>query len=495
MEYGLIKDTTIQSIADGLRAKEIIPSTRLEDSYIDYEVYTSDNVTSETDPTPTKLITDGEIIISIPEATSLELNININRPVGNNSSGSIQIYNRAGVSLLYQSVAKSEQKTVTYENTNYLRVVCTDYGNTTCIFGVIITAYPLDASGNRIQIIRERPAVNTLTPSALVEAVNNAAPSPPASAFSITGACQNKFAFSGWNWFIENYGDKITTKDISNASSMFDSNPIERIPFIINTTDSCSLNNMFYNCGYLIELPVMPNLHLDSDIFSGCEKLVSVNNNQFIVKTSTLPLDDIFMNCKSLRSIGNMLDNIPDVAKGSSIFGLHNTFGSCYSMDELVNLPFVYSTYNDMYTFGGCFSYCHRLKKLTFRNQVVPSTETPKAATLSLTDYVGYAASSSILTLNNAGFTNETRVTDDASYQALKDNPDWWTDKVAYSRYNHTSAVETINSLPDLSGLSIRNTIKFKGASGELTDGGAISNLTAEEIAVADAKGWTVTLV
>lgn len=67
------------------------------------------------------------------------------------------------------------------------------------------------------------------------------------------------------------------------------------------------------------------------------------------------------------------------------------------------------------------------------------------------------------------------------------------------SVYNHDSAVETINSLPDtsayLASAGGTNTIKFKGDSGSATDGGAINTLTEEEIAVATAKGWTVTLV
>ena len=65
-----------------------------------------------------------------------------------------------------------------------------------------------------------------------------------------------------------------------------------------------------------------------------------------------------------------------------------------------------------------------------------------------------------------------------------------------YSRYNHTSAVETINSLPDCSAycaeINRTNTIKFKKYSGALTDGGGVNTLTAEEIAVATNKGWTV---
>jgi hypothetical protein len=64
------------------------------------------------------------------------------------------------------------------------------------------------------------------------------------------------------------------------------------------------------------------------------------------------------------------------------------------------------------------------------------------------------------------------------------------------SVYNHDSAIETINSLPDTSAFLAEkggtNTIKFKSDQGANTEGGAIGNLTAEEIAVAAAKGWTV---
>ena len=64
------------------------------------------------------------------------------------------------------------------------------------------------------------------------------------------------------------------------------------------------------------------------------------------------------------------------------------------------------------------------------------------------------------------------------------------------SVYNHDSAVETINSLPDTSAFLAEvggtNTIKFRRNQGANTEGGAIGNLTGEEIAVAAAKGWTV---
>lgn len=102
-----------------------------------------------------------------------------------------------------------------------------------------------------------------------------------------------------------------------------------------------------------------------------------------------------------------------------------------------------------------------------------------------------------------------------AKYNAVKQFDDWHSCgsnyfKVTYNdhqynpsiltaRYNHDSAVETLNSLPDtseyLATAGGTNTIKFKGIQGALTDGGAINTLTEEEIAVATAKGWTVTYV
>lgn len=92
------------------------------------------------------------------------------------------------------------------------------------------------------------------------------------------------------------------------------------------------------------------------------------------------------------------------------------------------------------------------------------------------------------------------RIINASSYASLKNDPDAWTSDKSYSFYNHTSAVETINSLPDMTknkntATGLTYTMQFKGGLGSATDGGAINTLTAEEIAVATAKGWTITLV
>ena len=178
----------------------------------------------------------------------------------------------------------------------------------------------------------------------------------------------------------------------------------------------------------------------------------------------------------------------------------YNGFYNCYSLDELINLPIPYTkakwTSNAFYDI---FRNCHRLKNITFKtnNDGTAIAVNWKNQFIDLTNNVGYASVGDEVTNYNSGITADKRVTDATSYEALKNDPDWFTADVNYSRYNHDSAVNTINSLPDasayLASYSGTNTIKFKGASGTNTDGGAINTLTETEIAVATAKGWTVT--
>jgi hypothetical protein len=39
----------------------------------------------------------------------------------------------------------------------------------------------------------------------------------PEEALTITGDCSNKFSNNGWLWFLEEAGDELTIKDISNT--------------------------------------------------------------------------------------------------------------------------------------------------------------------------------------------------------------------------------------------------------------------------------------
>ena len=117
--------------------------------------------------------------------------------------------------------------------------------------------------------------------------------------------------------------------------------------------------------------------------------------------------------------------------------------------------------------------------------------------------------------LKNNIFTSDKMTIEQAQerYNELKGQEDWYAmtnNSVTYngssiklarlfSRYNHDSMVETINSLPDTSAYLATaggtNTIKFQKYCGTLTDAGGPEQLTDAEIAVATAKGWTVTIV
>lgn len=340
--------------------------------------------------------------------------------------------------------------------------------------------------------------------------------SPPDKAFVISGNCEYRFANDGWTWFIEQYGDKITTKDISNAQNMFFScYNLGNIPFEINMYNGSTYHPttwMFRNCNYLESIPKINNCipYNFSSSFYNCYRLRNFPNdfgdwfdwsylesqtNGYVGNMSS-----IFQSCYSLRSTPNdfLKHGNPNATYSYTYF--YSGFSYCASLDELVNLPIPYTATLTSNAFSNTFNSCYRLKNMTFAlNNGQPHIMNWKSQTIDLSAYVGWVIDKSNILNYNSGITADKEVTDDATYQALKNDADWFTTKVEYSRYNHDSAVATINSLPDtsayLASAGGTNTIKFKGAAGSATDGGAISSLTPDEIAVATAKGWTITLV
>lgn len=196
------------------------------------------------------------------------------------------------------------------------------------------------------------------------------------------------------------------------------------------------------------------------------------------------------------------MDNLWSISSSYVNSQNYRTFAYCYALDEVRGFRISSATYTSN-SFANLVSSCSRLKNMIFavQDDGTPYVVQWKSQTLDLSSFVGYfntGYKNNILNYNS-GITADKEVTDDATYQALKDDPDWFTADVAYSRYNHDSAVATINSLPDTSAYLATaggtNTIKFKGAAGSATDGGAINTLTEEEIAIATSRGWTVSLV
>ena len=339
----------------------------------------------------------------------------------------------------------------------------------------------------------------------------------PEEAFNITGDCQYRFVKDGWNWFINNYSDRITTSSITNASNMFNNSHMTNIPFDINLTTNSEayINQIFNQCSKLETPPyITGRIGTCSSIFTGCERLnyipedwstkidwSSLNSNRPYIQ-----INSVFYSCNSIKRIPqNLIDSIVETSPTSSSFQYYPyqyQYYYCHVLEELRNIPVAYySSGNTSNLFGYFVESCGRLKSLTFKknDDGTPIVAKWKLQTIDMSPNIGYSSSSWNITGRNSGLTTATQITDDASYQSLKNNPDNWTTLIQYSRYNHDSAVETINSLPDtseyLATAGGTNTIKFKGASGSATDGGAINTLTEAEIAVATAKGWTVTLV
>ena len=271
----------------------------------------------------------------------------------------------------------------------------------------------------------------------------------------------------------------------------------------IITNKTPDYQSMFYGCYRLQEIP---DNYIDLMIYNSQHNSYIGDGN-----FSCLYLSDMFHNCYALRKIPTTFSSTfnKKPISGYSNAPQYYGFNACYSLGELVDFPVIDTRKHDSpYTsnsFSGAFDYCQRLKRLVFKleeqsntegNETItvysPTTAYWKNQTIDLSNNIGYGSNCSSY---NPTFTTDNKVINDATYQALKDTDDWWTARIEYSSYNHNSAVATINSLPQIPSdyTDAVNTIKFKGASGSATDGGAINTLTEEEIAVAAAKGWTVT--
>lgn len=336
----------------------------------------------------------------------------------------------------------------------------------------------------------------------------------PEKVFNITGdEGAYRFYKGSWDWFVERYGNKITTSGLINASHMFDGSKVTIVPFEMNCGDvgtNCesmfnatkittapyingkvsNLTYIFYNCYYLNNIP---------------EDWADRIDWSYMHTSSNGYLNSMFNGCYSLRKIPTNLTSRLHSKSTYSRAPYSYMYCYCYALDELKDIgvqenAFTYNAFTDT------FNSCSRVKSMTFAVQEdgTPYTAQWKKQLIDLSRYFGYCINVDVILnyTNYNGITNDTYYgsieENDSAYRQFKNDPNGWTTVPQYSRYNHDSAVETINSLPDTSAYlatqaGSTNTIKFLGKSGEYTDGGAINTLTAEEIAVATAKGWTVT--
>ena len=333
--------------------------------------------------------------------------------------------------------------------------------------------------------------------------------------------CGYMFAGDKWAAILEKEKGRIKINNPQNLSYFLQQCTGEDYSFItITGTDNmgaCSFTGFAYNAKNLKKLPTIKNLYVNGNqcnsMFDSCTELTEDELIKFYdnIRISDSPMqgNNLFYGFYTIRNINRVFPYIKKAfAEYTKFFNYSFMFHNCYSLDEIKGI-LVFEN-NDATTSNrmtNIFYDCNHVKDIEFEKNEDGTAKTAKwkSQTIDLSFYVGYSSgdlaqrisgydSCSITAADKAPTTN---INEFNSF--IESNPNWWTDKLAYSRYNHDSAVNTINSLPDtsayLASAGGTNTIKFKGESGSATNGGAINTLTEEEIAVATAKGWTVTFV
>lgn len=371
----------------------------------------------------------------------------------------------------------------------------------------------------------------------------------PEEAFILTGDCSSMFSNNKWKWFINMYGNRITTNNISDASKMFyEANELTSIPFQFDMTTGARIDGMFGYCSKLehiegnIDLGTPSTYQDAASVFAGCGKLETVPyiyglyagkisyffaqcyrlreipedyfdtwNFSRLNTNNYASVSSMFNSCYSLRRIplDGLRTKLAPIATGPTYSLYNNMCTACIALDELVGIPVISTATYTTNAFNDTAKNCSRLKRLTFATNEdgTPIVVKWKGQTLDLSTGVGYTSAllfAEYLLDHNPTITADKEVTNLSTYNALKNDDDWYTQNLKYSRYNHDSAVETIYSLPDTSAYLAANggtnTIKFRKEAGKSTDGGAIQDITSEEevgvvVAAATAKGWTVAWV
>jgi hypothetical protein len=333
-----------------------------------------------------------------------------------------------------------------------------------------------------------------------------AKPIVPEEAFTITGDCSYRFGYGGWDWFIDDFGDRVITDNITNTTSMFQKCKVKKIPFEINVTENCESFSNFITWAYLEELPKIvckegkscPNIGTMIYGLERFNKPVTLNDFDWFDfekahTDSNKGMSNMFAYCYSLRTIEEDFMKefwVCDRAGGSNA-STRGLCQYCHGLDEIKGVypsPIVTTS-----TLFSNFLYsCGRVKEVIFAtDNGNPYKRQWSKQSIDL-KYISTVTKSQIATYSEYSKIGlDTEITNQESYERLKNNKDSWTQKKEYSRYNKKSALNTIKSLPDCSSGS-NNTITFDGNAGSLTDEGAINTLTQEEIAIASAKGWTV---
>lgn len=291
----------------------------------------------------------------------------------------------------------------------------------------------------------------------------------PETALTLSGNCDYWNYGGTWDWFCELYGSEIHGGVIISGNGMFYGSELANIPFDIfmggDGRNDCS--RMFMSATNLKSISSNMTIRRPNNLAYmcyDCSSLTSftptIGTTDYVNNTSINgDFEYMFGNCTRLKTISPyFLENMYCYGTNKNLLNC-NAFMGCKSLTELRNLTIGYASDRTINICGyQPFKDCYSITEIIFKSD------------------------QGITNLSNQNL----RITGNVGYSNYED--------ISVSRYNRNSAINTINSLPNIS-LGSNNIVQFNGASGSSTDGGAINTMTEEEIAVAVAKGWTVSFV
>lgn len=248
--------------------------------------------------------------------------------------------------------------------------------------------------------------------------------------------------------------DNMTFKSTSAGYSFWGCTNLEEIP-LLDTSKITYMREMFSHCTKLTSIPLLDTSNVKSmeGMFSNCTSLVTIP----LLNTSKVTeINSMFNYCTSLITVPLL-----DISKARQ---MQHTFSNCISLTSIPQL-----NTGNVTSFYNCFYNCKNLtdiplldaSKATYMVQVFSST--PKLANFGGFKDLGKA----YLTTQSTGY---------GSYRLdLRWSPS----------LTHDSLMNVINNLYD---------IKSKGCNAQelVLTSKNLTKLTAEEIAIATNKGWTV---
>ena len=312
------------------------------------------------------------------------------------------------------------------------------------------------------------------------------------------------------NKILKKYGNRITFKNVDDFSHAFSfQGQEEELPYVFSGDGiRTNLQDMFSSSTKLKKIGELKNIvpYNLTYVFYDCRNLRELPKMTdwdftYFHQEPYANFYYMFNNCYSLRKVPpELLKELWSGGTDYISYVLYENFSYCYALDELRDLPLGDKSLTYDSNRWSAPYYLYHIKDILFETQEdgTPYTLAQNNMTIYLRDDYGWCPPNDVSSLlnYNSGITKDKEVNSAETYQALKNDPDWYSTSKDYSRYNRQSAINTIATLPDTSAYLTANggtnTIKFPSGLGKLTDAGGVDTLTPEEIAVATAKGWTV---